>query len=913
MKRIKNLLIKEDIHQDINPAKFAALIRMGLISPSKLTVIKRALEKNNPGESLSPGEKGALKELVDSLIDQVMNNPMIYNQVKRNLIAVNEELNGEQLELLDEANNLTAMSDFPKIDRFAKGDINQDFPNDRMMPSVLIMKRKAIRIYPDNQKVALYYIQALDKYVTIPFGNVLSVNEEKKNKKKFYIDERGIKRRAMDTKHPDYIEWEKENKKANGYVDPDWEVNEERKGSMNGVKVSFPWKNKDFDTLHKKLDPHSGGTTIKDHNTMHWHWSFLTPEEAENKGKEVAKTFSDHGIKHDISYYSGINEEKKDNSYGEGHPDHNDLVISAINNFSQGVGHPVASPDNLHAFQKPFVRKMLNLASKHVKPEHADRVKKAVEWLGEESINEVSKELATRAFLKRAAQAYDFGDDDSIEGVEKRVKAAYKLDKQHDLFGKSHGARYKAGTENPYTGSDGELNHVRPWANNQAKEVVKQQAFKHIKNEIKRRKEVVNDTSRTKLDGVRQKVSADPIQGGWEGVGDLAVRGVAGVLKLGYKGVSKVGNKLWNSKPKSIAEESINEAKSEPVSHYHFTYDKGDVEGEAKVAELRKQSKGTHIVKLRGRGSRKSMKDAGYSNYAAQSYVPKSHAERFAVYTYPRDTQNMNRAVEKQLKNMNNMDDTNAFRVVQTKPENQYKFDKETGRRGFTPPRGSIKEEKIREKFREKLDEALPLVALGVGAAVRAVAGAAVRAAPVVGRTISRGLQKIGRGAKKTGKVLAPTAIQQALSNNNNNNSNAESDLGLPKSVVQGKEFSGDRLAGVGASVSGQRKGPSATTQGDFISPTQAVNYRKQMVTPTQRMYEQVDFLRKSIEHGLNEIEILVGEDSFKINNNTAKKILEVYDSVNKKNKKKMAEMLSESKESFDKIINFAQDYTKRS
>jgi hypothetical protein len=58
------------------------------------------------------------------------------------------------------------------------------YPSERDIPVVLILKRKAIRVYPDNQKVALYYAQAIDKYVTIPYGNInTSMNEE-------YIEEK---------------------------------------------------------------------------------------------------------------------------------------------------------------------------------------------------------------------------------------------------------------------------------------------------------------------------------------------------------------------------------------------------------------------------------------------------------------------------------------------------------------------------------------------------------------------------------------------------------------------------------------------------------------------------------------------------------------------------------------------------
>ena len=36
-------------------------------------------------------------------------------------------------------------------------------------PEVLIMKRKSIRQFPDGQRVALYYVDKIDKYVTVPY------------------------------------------------------------------------------------------------------------------------------------------------------------------------------------------------------------------------------------------------------------------------------------------------------------------------------------------------------------------------------------------------------------------------------------------------------------------------------------------------------------------------------------------------------------------------------------------------------------------------------------------------------------------------------------------------------------------------------------------------------------------------
>jgi hypothetical protein len=46
-------------------------------------------------------------------------------------------------------------------------EVKED-PHD--MPAMLIMRRKSIRKMGNGQKVALYYVDKLDKYVTIPYG-----------------------------------------------------------------------------------------------------------------------------------------------------------------------------------------------------------------------------------------------------------------------------------------------------------------------------------------------------------------------------------------------------------------------------------------------------------------------------------------------------------------------------------------------------------------------------------------------------------------------------------------------------------------------------------------------------------------------------------------------------------------------
>ena len=47
--------------------------------------------------------------------------------------------------------------------------INEDHNKTMDPPQVLIMKRKWVRQYPNNQRVALYYVEKINKYVTVPY------------------------------------------------------------------------------------------------------------------------------------------------------------------------------------------------------------------------------------------------------------------------------------------------------------------------------------------------------------------------------------------------------------------------------------------------------------------------------------------------------------------------------------------------------------------------------------------------------------------------------------------------------------------------------------------------------------------------------------------------------------------------
>jgi hypothetical protein len=165
-----NLITEKD---DSDARKLSSLVRAGLFDAKKLPLIKRAMDKE-PSE-MTISERKILLQLLDELMSHVLHSQQVYSKVKMDVSK--KDLSEETKDYLS------------KVDpRYSK------MPSEKDIPMVLLLKRKAIRMYPDRQKVALYYSQALDKYISIPFNEVnVGINEsyliEKKKDKKPETDD----------------------------------------------------------------------------------------------------------------------------------------------------------------------------------------------------------------------------------------------------------------------------------------------------------------------------------------------------------------------------------------------------------------------------------------------------------------------------------------------------------------------------------------------------------------------------------------------------------------------------------------------------------------------------------------------------------------------------------------------------
>jgi len=122
-------------------SKFDMLVRAGLANKAQLARIHRILDKmTEERPQFNNADREIMRNLFNKMVDLISNNKQIYQRTRQ---AVREDA-----EYIEEAAPDTT-----------------DMP-----PFVLILKRKAIRYYPNDTRVALYHNQKLDKYFSIPYG-----------------------------------------------------------------------------------------------------------------------------------------------------------------------------------------------------------------------------------------------------------------------------------------------------------------------------------------------------------------------------------------------------------------------------------------------------------------------------------------------------------------------------------------------------------------------------------------------------------------------------------------------------------------------------------------------------------------------------------------------------------------------
>jgi len=153
-------------------SKFDSLIRAGLANKAQIQRIHRIMDKmgeENP--QFNNADKEIMRNLFNKMADLISNNKQIYTQARR---VVKEDLNEGVIDSADyKVDKLGRKYKAHKVIVGNDKDQITEEPlrlNLKEPPFVLVLKREAIRNYPDGTKVALYYNRLLDKHFSIPYG-----------------------------------------------------------------------------------------------------------------------------------------------------------------------------------------------------------------------------------------------------------------------------------------------------------------------------------------------------------------------------------------------------------------------------------------------------------------------------------------------------------------------------------------------------------------------------------------------------------------------------------------------------------------------------------------------------------------------------------------------------------------------
>lgn len=122
-------------------SKFDVLVRAGLANKAQMQRIHKILDKMGEEKpTFNNADRMIIQNLFNKMVDVITNNKQIYQKTRQ---AVREEI-----EITEE----------PVI-----------LQEDKDPPLVLVIKRKAIRMYPDGTRIALYFNERLNKYFSVPY------------------------------------------------------------------------------------------------------------------------------------------------------------------------------------------------------------------------------------------------------------------------------------------------------------------------------------------------------------------------------------------------------------------------------------------------------------------------------------------------------------------------------------------------------------------------------------------------------------------------------------------------------------------------------------------------------------------------------------------------------------------------
>lgn len=147
-------------------SKFDALVRAGLANKAQLQRIHSILDKMQEDKpTFNNADRMILQNLFNKMVDLLTSNKQIFSQARR---SVSEGV-------IDSSDYKVSPSGKKyRAHRIVVSKDNEENLKEELTkfdpPFVLVLKRKAIRLYPGSTRIALYYSDKLNKYFSVPYS-----------------------------------------------------------------------------------------------------------------------------------------------------------------------------------------------------------------------------------------------------------------------------------------------------------------------------------------------------------------------------------------------------------------------------------------------------------------------------------------------------------------------------------------------------------------------------------------------------------------------------------------------------------------------------------------------------------------------------------------------------------------------
>ena len=181
------LIVEEDKKADYS--KFDALIRAGLANKAQMTRIHKILDRMGEEKpNFTQADRAIIQNMFVKMVDLLSHNKTINTQARKAIHERREtvqytsdykispegrKIRRARLKFAD----LVDVEDLYKDkDTDNKKEVKESVSVSKEPPPVLLLKRKAIRLYPDDTRIALYYSQKLDRHFSIPYGPKIDEN-----------------------------------------------------------------------------------------------------------------------------------------------------------------------------------------------------------------------------------------------------------------------------------------------------------------------------------------------------------------------------------------------------------------------------------------------------------------------------------------------------------------------------------------------------------------------------------------------------------------------------------------------------------------------------------------------------------------------------------------------------------------